>query len=153
MCTAIRVLYGWPSVMRGRRSMRGRRPMAKWIKVDRIRSLQIRRRLAPGARFKRSFECPVSTPRSPMLRVPCGASPRRRRRAEAASCAGKPACGAARSRLLHMQPFRHTWKRRPVRAAGGLALHGTRSTGDRGAGTEHSKERLKRVPGAQRRRI
>ena len=150
MCTAIRVLYGWPSVMRGRRSMRGRRPMAKWIKVDRIRSLQIRRRLAPGTRFKRSFECPVSTPRSPMLRVPCGASPRRRRRAEAASCAEKPACGAARSRLLHMQPFRHTWKLRPVR---GLAPHGMRSMGDRGPGIEHSKERLKLVPGAKRRRI
>ncbi len=55
--------------------MRGRRPMVKWIKVDGIRYLQIQRRLAPGTRFKRSSECPVSTPRSPMLRVPCGASP------------------------------------------------------------------------------
>ncbi len=150
MCTAIRVLYGWPSVMRGRRSMRGRRPMAKWIKVDTIRSLQIRRRLAPGTRFKRSFECSVPAPRSPMLRMPCGASPRTGRsfqvcrkgcmwssRDRAAPHAGFSAQLAASARL----------RRR------GLAPHGTRSMGDRGVETGHSKERLKRAPGAKRRRI
>ncbi len=119
MCTAIRVLDGWPSVKRGRRAMRGRRPMAKWIKVDRIRSLQIRRRLAPGTCFKRSFECSVPAPRSPMLRMPCGASPRRRGRAEASRCVEKAACGAAGTEPLHMQAFRHNWRLRPVCAAGG----------------------------------
>ncbi len=34
---------------------------AKWMKVDRIRSLQIRRRWAPGTRFKRPFEIPDFT--------------------------------------------------------------------------------------------
>ena len=92
---------------------------AKWIKVDRIRSLQIRRRLAPGTSFKRSFECSIPAPRSPMLRMPCGASPRRRGRAEASRCVEKAACGAAGAEPLHMQAFRHNWRLRPVCAAGG----------------------------------